>query len=400
MKRDTVVLRRYHDEVKDQLLQGILPFWMDQVVDFGADGFNGLVDGQGVADAKADKGVILAARMLWTFSRAYRTLGGERNLRAAGLMYRYLRDHFVDREHGGVYWMLDHAGRPVDDTKKFYAQAFCIYAFSEYNRASGEAQALEQAMALFALVERHGRDPKLGGYIDALGRDWKPVADTRLSDKDMNSPKTMNTNLHVLEAYSDLVRQAPGGAVSEALDSLLQVFLDRIILPSGHFGLFFEMDWREVSGCTSYGHDIEGSWLLAEAAERAQRPGLRQAVEAAALRMARVTLAEGLDADGGTLNERDGQGRLHPGKEWWMVGEGMVGLLNAWQMTGEQAFLDASLAAWGCVKRGFVRQDGEWWAHVRADGTPDLERPLAGPWKCPYHTSRTCFEIMHRTEGA
>ncbi len=391
-------LSRYRQEVLSELTDDILAFWMRNVIDFDSGGFHGLVDGKGVAVPTADKGVILATRILWTFSRAYTRIKNEAYLRTAELMYRYLLDHFLDKERGGVFWIVDSKGRPLDSTKKFYGQAFAIYAFCEFSSASGNRQALEEARQLFSLVERYGRDPVEGGYLDALGADWTPIQDTRLSEKDLNTPKTMNTNLHVLEAYSKLVQQDPRGPVTEALESLVNVFLDKIIRPNNHFGLFFDNAWNEVSGHISYGHDIEGSWLLTEAAERIGREILTKRVASVSVDMAQAVLREGLDAEGGVLNERVASGSLLPGREWWMQAEGMVGFFNAYEMTGTDLFLGKSLSAWEYCKKYFLRPGGEWFGSIHEDGTPDLGQPLAGLWKCPYHTARACLEIAERAE--
>lgn len=391
-------LKIYREEVSTELTSDILDFWMKHVIDFSSGGFNGSVTGNGVADPKADKGVILATRILWTFARACRKLGDARYLKTADLMYHYIQEHFVDKEHGGVFWILDHQGKPVDPLKKFYGQAFAIYAFAEYSRASGNKKALDEAKTLFELVEKHGRDKVKGGYIDAVGRDWAAVADTRLSEKDLNTPKTMNTNLHVMEAFSGLIQNNPvrDATVIEALESLAKVFLEKIILPNRHFGLFFDMNWNEVSGKISFGHDIEGSWLLSEAAQTSGNESLIKAVSPVAAEMARVTMREGLEADGGVLYEREADGSLHPGKEWWMQTEAMVGFLNAYEITGEEIFAEKSILAWDYCKKRYLREGGEWFSNLDSDGLPDLSRVLAGPWKCPYHTGRACMEIMER----
>jgi len=396
---EKMVLNRYREEVLAELKEDILEFWLKHVIDFESNSFNGAVSGQGVVDPLADKGAILAARILWTYSLAWSKLKDQRYLRAAQLMSRYILDHFIDKEHGGVYWMLDAKGKPVDSTKKFYALAFTIYALAEFARATGDHLAMDQAMALFYTIEKHGRDPLKGGYIDALGRDWSPIADTRLSEKDLNMPKTMNTNLHVLEAYSLLSLHAPGTAVKSALQDLIKVFLHKILRPDQHFGLFFDMDWKEVSGAISYGHDIEGSWLMLEAAERAGDKVLLQEVKATAVAMARAVLAEGTDAEGSVLNERQADGAVHAGREWWIQAEAMVGFFNAYQMTGDEAYAATSLKAWAYLKKHFFRPGGEWYPSLYTDGRPDTEQVIAGPWKCPYHNARACFEIAERVEA-
>src|SRR5258708_3472059 len=209
-------LKKYHEEVLTELRNDILDFWLRNVIDFDSGGFNGLVDGKGVVHPKAEKGVIMATRILWTFSRAYNQFKDERYPRAAELMFRYLQNYFIDKEQGGLFWMLDHQGKPLDSRKKFYGQAFAIYAFSEFSKASGDRRGLDEAKILFGLVEKYGKDRVEGGYIEALGGDWAPVEDNRLSEKEPITPKSMNTNLHMMEAFTGLAQQDRSEPVIEA----------------------------------------------------------------------------------------------------------------------------------------------------------------------------------------
>jgi mannobiose 2-epimerase len=296
--------------------------------------------------------------------------------------------------------MVDFKGHPVDTTKKFYGQAFALYAFTAFSKASGDRQALVEAKILFDLMEKHGRDQVDGGYIDAVGGDWKPISDTRLSEKDLNTPKSMNTNLHILEAYSELVHVDPSEPVKEALENLVNVFMKKIILPNRHFGLFFDNAWNEVSGNISYGHDIEGSWLLFEAAERTGNAELVKKVIPISVEMAQIVMLEALDAEGGVINEREADGTLKSGKEWWMTAEAMVGFMNAYQLTGNEIYFEKSALAWEFCKKYFVRPGGEWYGGINDRGEPYLDRELVGPWKCPYHAGRACMEIIDRTEGS
>ena len=306
-----------------------------------------------------------------------------------------LRGRFWDAEHGGTYWMLDGSGRPLSDRKQTYALAFSLYGLAEYHRATGSAEALERAVELHRAIEAHASDPAQGGYWEARARDWGPLADVRLSEKDRNAPKSMNTHLHVMEGYANLLRAWDDPGLRERLRALVLLHLDRILDPAtGHLVLFFDERWAPVSRTISYGHDIEASWLLVEAAEVAGDPRLVERAKAAAVRMARVTLAEGADAaHGGVFAERHEDGRLDDEKHWWMQAEAVVGFLNAFELTREEPFLDAAERAWAFVERFLVdRVHGEWRWRVRRDGTPIPGLPKVEPWKCPYHNSRAAFE--------
>jgi mannobiose 2-epimerase len=391
------------DAMQKDLRENVLPFWAREAVDREGGGFHGYVSDEGVADPLAPRGGVLCARILWTWSAAFRDTGDEAHRATADRAFAYLRDRFFDREHGGTYWMLDHEGRPVADRKQTYALAFSVYALAEYHRATGSADALERATSLFRAIERHAADPGDGGYWEARARDWSPLEDVRLSDKDLNAPKSMNTHLHVMEAYANLLRAWEGPGLRGRLRDVVALHLDRIVDPqAGRLLLFFDERWTPVSRMVSYGHDIEASWLLVEAAEAAGDPALLERAKAAAVRMARVTLAEGVDAvHGGVFAERGEDGRLDDDKHWWMQAEAVVGFLNAWEMTGEEPFLAAAERVWAFVDRFLVdRVHGEWRWRVRRDGTAIPGLPKVEPWKCPYHNSRAALEVAARVARA
>lgn len=392
----------WKQEAERHLTESVLPFWMNVVRD-PAGGYFGAVDADGRVVVGADRSVVLNTRILWTFSAATRTFSPTYRP-YADAAYAYLCDHFLDQENGGVFWMVNAAGTPVNTRKQIYAQAFALYAFAEYARAGGPAESLEIAKALFQAIETHGAAEAGGGYIEARDARWQPLADQRLSEKDLNTPKSMNTHLHVMEAYTNLLRIWRDPALKLALAKLLQITMDRIIdAKAGHFQLFFNMSWQSSNPHISYGHDIEGSWLLVEAAEVLGDPALKARAEKIALHMAEVVYAEGRDRDGSLFYEADGAGHMiDPNKHWWAQAESVVGFLNAGQMSGEGRYVSAARAAWDYIMAKVVDPvHGEWRAKLRPDGTPyspaeDADVCLAGPWKCPYHNARCCLELISR----
>jgi mannobiose 2-epimerase len=394
-------LRQLQSEATDELIDHILPYWMQHTVDDEKDGFVGQIlhDNRVISDA--DKGAVLNTRLLWTFAAAYRIVGNEAYRIHAERACHYLNAHFWDTPHGGLFWMLDAQGRPVDTKKQIYAQAFAIYAYSEYYRMSEDSHSLERAIALFWLIEHHSFDPADGGYFEAYGQDWKLLEDLRLSDKDANEKKTMNTHLHVLEAYTNLYRVWPDAVLKQQLEGLIELFLTTILDPqTNHLHLFFDEHWTRKSNIVSFGHDIEASWLLTEAAHVVGAPrALSERVQRAAVRIAEVTLTSGLDPDGGMLNEQVGS-HIDGDKYWWPQAEAVVGFLNAYQLTQQQTFLDAAWASWDFIKASLVdRVQGEWFDRVSRDRVPYALDDKVGPWKGPYHNSRMCLEIMERVEG-
>jgi mannobiose 2-epimerase len=387
--------------MEGDLRENILPFWMGRVPDQTHGGFLGHIADDLTVDPAGPKGGVLNARILWTFAAAFRRYGEDAYREAADRALSYLLTRFWDETHGGIYWMLDHEGRPLADRKQTYAIAFALYALAEYHRATGGDEALERAVRLYRAIEEHATDPVCGGYWEARARDWTPLEDVRLSEKDRNSPKSMNTHLHVMEGYTNLLRVWEGEGLRDRLRALVEIHLERIVDPvSGHLLLFFDEEWRPVDGAVSYGHDIEASWLIVEAAEVLGEARLREEAAAVAEKIARVTLAEGFDREhGGVFAERDDGGPLDDEKHWWMQAEAIVGFVNAWEMTGDAAFLEAAESTWRFVDRFLIdRTYGEWRWRVARDGSPIPGLPKVEPWKCPYHNSRAALEAVERAD--
>jgi mannobiose 2-epimerase len=315
-------------------------------------------------------------------------------------------DKFWDKEFGGVYWMLDHLGRPLSIRKQIYAQAFAAYGLSEYLRATGRAESLEWAKQLYRLIEEKSGEPEYGGYLEARFRDWSPLEDLRLSDKDLNCPKSMNTHLHVLEAYTSLLRVWDDPGLRASLAELLRVTMDRIVDGgTAHFKMFFDNQWTSLTDHVSFGHDIEGSWLMQEAAEVLGDRALMERARALAVRMALAVYEEGLDKDGSLFYEASHGRLVDPNKHWWAQAEAVVGFYNAWQVSGQERFRLAAWRAWEYIEDKVVdRVHGEWHAKLKPDGTPwkaqdDRDACLVGAWKCPYHNGRVCLEMMERLSG-
>lgn len=396
----TGALQQMHVSARKELYS-ILEWWEKHMPDDQHGGFYGRIDGEGRLHPKADKSVILNTRILWTFSAGARVTGKNNFQTLAERAYRYLIDYFWDTTSGGVFWMLDYRGQPVQDKKQVYAQAFAMYAFTEYYRLTADHEALEKAHLLFQLMEKHSLDKMRGGYLEAFGRDWQPIADLRLSDKDANEAKTMNTHLHVLEAYTNLHRVAPSTATASALKALILLFLDKFIDPhTGHLNLFFDEDWNLKSRDISFGHDIEASWLLCEAAEILGNPSLLKKARNAAILISNESLRTGIDPkDGGMFYEAHADRSIsRANKDWWPQAEAVVGFMNAWKISGEARFLTAARQSWTFIEEHLKQKTGEWYWAITPDGQPDTVNDKAGPWKCPYHNGRACLEIMHYKE--
>lgn len=378
---------------REELANNILPFWTDNMQDMEHGGFYGRMDGQNMLHRNANKGAVLNARILWTFAAAYRCLGNEDYLQIATRAYDYIKEHFIDKTYGGVFWELDHKGNPVNTKKQVYAQGFALYGFSEYYRATGNEEALELAKVFFRLIEKH-KDKRFGGYFEAFTRDWNPIEDMRLSSKDANEKKSMNTHLHILEPYTNLCRIWPDTELKEAQRQLINIFLDNILdRKTFHQNLFFGENWETKSTAVSFGHDIEASWLLYEAAEVLGDEDVRNKTMAISLNIADAA-AEGLLPDGSMIYEKDGSHKDED-RHWWVQAEGVVGYLYAYKLSGKALHKRRAEKLWEYIKANMIDHEyGEWhWSRL-PDGRPDTKEDKAGFWKCPYHNGRMCMEMI------
>ena len=392
-------LENFSQRINDQLFGHILPFWCGPALDHEQGGWMGCLSNDLNPDRAQPKGLIVNSRILWAFSAVHRARPEKLFQQMADRALDFVMNRSWDTLQGGAFWRLDDAGRVLDVSKKIYGQAFYIYALAEYHQAFGGKAALERAIQLFELIERHAHDPKNGGYIEVCRRDWSEAgAEARLSDKDMNEKKSMNNHLHVLEAYTNLYRAWPEPRVAERLRELIQLFEQRILdARTQHFHHFFDGTWRVRSDTYTFGHDIEGTWLLCEAAEALGDTALLKRVQPVALRMAEVALREGVDAEGALAYEGKNGKVIDPGRECWPQAEGVVGFLNAFQLSGDAKYFAAARRVWDFIENRLVdRVHGEWFWRINMDGQPDLKLPKVSEWKGPYHGLRACLETLHR----
>lgn len=378
---------------KNELENNILAFWIDKMQDTEHGGFYGQVDGNNILHPEANKGAILNARIMWTFSSAYRILKKKEYLDMAQRAFDYITAYFLDREYGGVYWELDYKGNPVSTKKQTYVQGFMLYGFSEFYRATGNKQALELAKEFFYLIEKC-HDNELGGYLEAYTQDWKPIEDMRLSDKDANEKKTMNTHLHVLEPYTNLCRVWHNEQLKAAQRRLIGIFTERILdKKTNHLNLFFDEEWNVKSTAISYGHDIEASWLLFEAADVLGDMDLLAEIKNISLNIANAA-SEGLEAEGSMIYEKDGN-YIDGDRHWWVQAESVVGYMYAYKNSKDIAYKEKVARIWNYIRNQIVDQDnGEWYWSRKEDGKINNKDDKAGFWKCPYHNGRMCMEMI------
>ena len=383
--------------LKKELTEDILPYWSKKICK-GDTGFYGRISGEEVIDPEAPIGAIMTSRILWTFSNAFRLFRREEYKTMAMQAKSLIINNFYDVEQGGIYWSINPDGTPLDTKKQIYAIAFCIYGLAEWNRASGDEEALELAKKLYRDIEKHSFDTCKNGYFEAFTREWGEIQDMRLSDKDANESKTMNTHLHVLEAYTGLYRVWKDGGLAAQLKNLIGIFLDRILGADAHLRLFFDDDWNCGYKIYSYGHDIEASWLLHEAALVLGDEATIGKVEKEVPRIA-AAAGEGFTAKGGMIYEKDNAtGHIDGDRHWWVQAETVVGYFNLWQLTGEPSGLENSIECWEFIRNNLIdRENGEWFWSIRQDGSVNRTDDKAGFWKCPYHNGRMCMEIIERT---
>lgn len=387
-------------ELKNELTNNILPFWMKKMADEKNGGFYGQITGKNQLIPDAPKGGILNARILWTFSSAALHLKNQLYLQFAERAKDYIFNHFFDAEKGGTYWTLHANGTPADTKKQIYSQAFFIYALTEYYRATGDTDCLNKAVELFQLIEKYSFDNEFNGYFEAYNRYWELLEDLRLSEKDANEKKTMNTHLHILEAYTNLYRVWKNEHLKNQLQNLIEIFISKIINPETyHLDLFFDEKWNRKSTIFSFGHDIESTWLLLEAAEILGNSGLLKKVREVTLKVTDAA-AEGIQANGGLINEKNySTGHIDSNFDWWPQAEAMVGFFNAYQNTKNEEYASKTLLIWNFTKENIIdSKSGEWFWSISPALEKNTSDDKAGFWKCPYHNSRMCLELMERIE--
>ena len=369
------------ESLQRMLEENILGYWTG--LRDPAGGFFGEADFRGAIHPEAPRGAVLCARIAWSFSASYLALGRKEYLEAAVWAGDYFLRHFIDPLYGGVFWSVDASGQPLECKKQLYAQAFGIYGLSELYLASGEERYRDAAASLYGIIEKHYADHAFGGYTEALARDFSSLKDMSLSDKDINADKTMNSHLHLAEAYANLYRVLPSEGLRKATVPLLELLTSRMVNKEGHLLLYFTKDWSPLPCRPSPGHDIETSWLALECALALGDESLFEELRPRCRRLA--------DA-GNTILRPDGS--LEGNPEWWVYAETVVGNLWLARYHGETSARERAEATLEYIFNNLVDPSGEWYWSILPDGSPDRSQPKAGFWKCPYHNSRMCLELL------
>ena len=372
-------------------LTNIFSYWIDYSIDDENGGFVGEISYDNRVNKNSKKSVVLNTRILWTFSSAYIFNPKPEYLEMAKRAYDYILKYFWDAENGGVYWEIDSNGNPVNTNKIIYGQGFALYGFSEFYKATGNKESLEYSIKIFELIEKYSYDSIYGGYIEAFSKEWKVI----------NHIKTMNTHLHIIEPYTNLYCVWKNELLGKKLKDLIYVFLEKIIdHKSKKFNLVFKLNWEILSNEISYGHDIEGTWLLNEAAQVYGDENLINKIKEITIKMSDKVLENGIDSDGSIFYEfNKSKNHLNTDKHWWPQAEGMVGFLNSYQITKDQKYLQEFEKLWEFIKNNIIdKKNGEWFRMVRKDGTICKTDPKVGFWKCPYHNSRALIEVIKRLE--
>lgn len=378
-------------------LKNILDYWLNNTLDDKNGGFIGEINHQNLKNFDSEKGSVLNARILWTFSAAYAATADLEYFKTAERAFNFVKNFFHDKDYGGIFWSINPNKTPKDTKNQIYAIAFTIYGLSEFYKISKNNEALELAKNLFIKIEENSRDTINGGYLEAFTRDWKELDDLRLSDKEANEKKTMNTHLHIVEGYANLYQIWPSEKLKDAIVEILHViqqyFIDK---KTYHLKLFFNENWIEKEDVISYGHDIEAAWLLLWCAEVIQNKKLINDYQKTAIAIAEAT-KEGIDKDGGLWYEYEPkEHKLIQEKHWWPQAELWIGMVNAWQITQKEEYLEIVEKNFEFVEKYILdHKNGEWIWGIYQDYSP-IQKDKAGFWKCPYHNSRACIELLKR----
>ncbi len=392
-------LKQLKSELKENLTKNLLPYWSAKMVDNVNGGFYGRINVDDKVFPEEDKGGILNARILWTYSSAYRVLKDTAYLRLAKRSKDYIMSNFIDKEYGGAYRSVTKAGKPSDVRKQTYTQSFFIYGLSEYSRATGDKEALKAARDIFECFEKYALDKESNGYFEVFTRNWERSRDRLISEKSLKDEKTMNTSLHLMEAYANLYRVWPDKRMAERLRNMVIIFLDKIVdKKTYHLINFMDKDWNSTSSIDSYGHDIESSWLIYEAATLLDDPALLKRAKETCLKIAEAAV-EGLQPDGSMIDEKDHlTGEVRMTRSWWPQVETVVGYINAFELSGNEKYIDYAVKNWKYTKEHFVDiKNGGWYSSLNESGGPG-RGDKGGFWVCPYHNGRMCLEIIGRVK--
>ena len=404
-------LTKYRQIFGDELHNNILSYWKKYGVEKDGNGFYGAVDLDNNPVPASNKTSVLNARILWTFAAAARRFPGKGYEEMAHKAYRVISEDFADREYEGYYMELDSGNKVANDIKHTYAQAFVIYSLSQYYEFNPAKEVINKIQEFFYFLDRKTKDPHHPGYLESFTREWELYEENRMADN--NEPKSMNTHLHVLEAYAAVYKVWKDELVKKRLTELLELFIQKIIREDGHLGIFFTEDFSETESSKaicSFGHDIEASWLLWEAAEILNDPQILKTIKPLLLRMAEAVWREGVDRDGGLFLESTRHGsHVRTNKHWWLQAENLVGFMNAYQLSGEPKYWDTVKLAWDFIDSHVIdHKGGEWFTKVNRLGEPYLTEPeddpspyyrndwKIDPWKCPYHNGRAMMELFDR----
>ncbi len=407
-------LVRYKNFFEKELHENILSYWMKYGVEKDGKGFYPAVDLDNKPVLSANKTCVLNARILWTFAAAAKMYPGKGYEKVAHLAYKVIIEDFEDKEHGGYFMELSATNEVVKDIKHTYAQAFVIYSLCKYYEFNPTDKVMNSIQKLFYFLDEKTKDPRNIGYRESFTRDWKIYEENRMADN--NEPKSMNTHLHVLEAWATLYKVWKDPKVELRLTELMNLFIDKIIRGNGHFGIFFDEAFNETDsskGICSYGHDIEGSWLLLDAAEILGNKGILEKMRLIAVKMVDKIERVAVDKDGGLFLESTRFGsHVKTNKHWWQQAETLVGFMNAFELTGDVKYWETVKLSWDFINTYLIDHErGEWFTKLNRLGIPYLVEPTndpspyyrndwkIDPWKCPYHNGRAMMEMALRIDS-
>lgn len=390
-------MKTFKSEIQNHLVRQIIPFWQN-LKDETFGGYYGYMDYNLKLEPSYEKGCILNSRILWFFSQAYLLLNEKTLLDNARHAYRFLKNHCLDQEYGGVFWSVTYDGKIQDDTKHTYNQAFAIYALSSYYEASGDKEALTLAENLFELIEEKCKDEY--GYLEAFNRQFLPQENDKLSENGIIAEKTMNTLLHMLEAYTELYRVSHKPDVAKQIRFILDIVADKVYNPNlGRQEVFFDQYWNSLIDLYSYGHDIETSWLVDRALEVLDEDVYTQKLAPITAQIAK-NIYDRAYHDHSLWNEAE-NGVVDTTRVWWVQAETVVGFWNAYEKNPvHEEYKEAAVAVWQYIREYLIdkREGSEWFWGLDKNRKP-LEKPIVEPWKCPYHNGRMCIEIIRRLQN-
>ena len=371
-------------EFYNHLTGDLIPFW-NNLYDSEYGGFYGSADSDNNINKTSPKSAVLQTRILWFYSSCYKALKDKNLFEYASRQFDFIIKYMIDENDGGIFWDVEYDGKVKDRQKHTYALAFALYSISAYYSVSKNKSAFDAAQRLFNLIERDYKDEY--GYTEVFSLD-KSVK---------GSARTMNTLLHIIEAYTEYHAAVNTAESRKALEYSLDLvrtkaYNDDLCRIECNFDEFM----NPVGDVLSYGHDIEASWIVYRACEILGNDEILSDLSPKLDKLTQNVISKGFVDNGRNGIYYECKNNIdNTYRSWWVMSEAIVALVHRYNLYKDKQSIYLAENVWDYVKKYFISPHGEWHTQVDEKGEAIKSRSgLCGAWKCPYHNGRMCLELM------